>query len=447
MVFSDQAAGSQQSVKDIVLSENVPQSNESVLPTVESATSIDLSTATVQNEQYILQNHKPLEIPQLSDNISAVSENSLPKNIPSSQPQDSSLYPNQNGYNDSSIQSEYKKLNSEINIIQEQQNITLDISAQEQNNIQSNTKNTSSVVEPSLTSSINTEPILEKVSNLIHPASSNSQNLDNDTDISSDISNSCDNSSDDDINMSELQIDSEDEDFNKLSDIPKTKNEILNPEAPVIEFDSIPNDTPIKYVGYVQSTIDRTVVVKGIISGEQKVLDYGSILVFDDYSILGAVFDTFGPVRCPLYSILFKNSQDIDRTKISINRKVFVAEIKSNYALTSSLNVKGSDASNLNDEEISESDIEFSDDEQEIKFKKWLKSQKNASRTKNNNSNRNTFSKTQNAGYLNRGGKTPKNIPNPAQHDNSLSQIDHGVEAGKKLVNYGNTEFDSDLGF
>ncbi|PWA02233.1 hypothetical protein BB558_001624 [Smittium angustum] len=159
--------------------------------------------------------------------------------------------------------------------------------------------------------------------------------------------------------------------------IPTTKNEIIDPKVVELEYDTVPQNTQAFSVGTVHSVVDKTIVVQGNISGERRVLDYGSVLIFDDYTVLGPVFETFGPVKKPLYSILFKSADKIDRERIFVGRNVLCVEPSSQFVATENLFLlKGSDASNLNDEEIAEDEVEFSDDQEESNFRNWLKTHK-----------------------------------------------------------------------
>ncbi|OMH86296.1 H/ACA ribonucleoprotein complex non-core subunit NAF1 [Zancudomyces culisetae] len=83
--------------------------------------------------------------------------------------------------------------------------------------------------------------------------------------------------------------------------IPATKNEITQPKAPEVDFTEIPKDTKVVYVGTIHTVVDNTVVVKGNISGEYRVMDYGSLLVLEDYRVLGLV-----SVVCKELSVLEK---------------------------------------------------------------------------------------------------------------------------------------------
>ncbi|OMJ14136.1 H/ACA ribonucleoprotein complex non-core subunit NAF1 [Smittium culicis] len=241
-----------------------------------------------------------------------------------------------------------------------------------------------------------------------------------------------------------------DDDMDSL-EIPKTKNEILEPEVPILDYNAIPNDSKLVNLGVVYSIVEKTVVVQGIQTESKSALDYGSAIVFDDFSVLGPVFDTFGPIKQPFYSILFKSTEEIDPNKIYVGRKVFYVEPASNFINTFNLlSIKGSDASNAYDEEISDAEIEFSDDEDEAKFNKWLKERKQALKGGNNN-NRNNNSSARNNKKI-RGNRQNKNSQSNPTRDHDSFPIPENSNPSlpfvkKELVSYDIPEYNPDIGF
>ncbi|KAJ3361731.1 hypothetical protein GGF32_007055 [Allomyces javanicus] len=159
---------------------------------------------------------------------------------------------------------------------------------------------------------------------------------------------------------------------------PATQNEI---KKHVIE----PVDIPInehmylEYAGVVQAIVEDQVVVAASKPGTVRVLDDGTVMVFEDRSVLGRIWETFGPVASPLHSIRFASPADIDREHITIGKKVYFIPDYSVWALTDQLkSMKGSDASNMYDEEVNEEDMEFSDDEKEMAHRAALKQARRA---------------------------------------------------------------------
>lgn len=153
----------------------------------------------------------------------------------------------------------------------------------------------------------------------------------------------------------------------------RTKNEI--PEVVIPRPDVvITQDMPIIELGVVEQIIDNVLLIKANTSGEYRVLESGSILCLLDRRVFGVVAETIGRVEQPFYSVLFTNSVEILALGISMGIKVFYSERHSTYVFTKSLKVfKGSDASNMNDEEVGEDEVEFSDDEMEAEHKRRVK--------------------------------------------------------------------------
>ncbi|KAJ1559297.1 hypothetical protein HK096_001039, partial [Nowakowskiella sp. JEL0078] len=135
----------------------------------------------------------------------------------------------------------------------------------------------------------------------------------------------------------------------------RSKNEIIKlpPVAPIdVE---IPPHLPLCPVGTVYAVVDDLVIVQAEDISESRVLDAESILLFDDRKVLGKVFETFGPVKCPLYSIRFNTPNEIDSEFIFKGKKVFYIPDLAVFVFTQLLlGQKGSDASNLFDEEVDE---------------------------------------------------------------------------------------------
>jgi H/ACA ribonucleoprotein complex non-core subunit NAF1 len=82
------------------------------------------------------------------------------------------------------------------------------------------------------------------------------------------------------------------------------------------------------------------------------------------------VYETFGPTSQPLYQVKFNRTYPLDSKKVQVSRRVLHVPQRSKFVFLSHLkHLKGSDASNLHDEEPAEDELEFSDDEQEAAFK------------------------------------------------------------------------------
>lgn len=157
----------------------------------------------------------------------------------------------------------------------------------------------------------------------------------------------------------------------------KTKNEIPE-EAMKIERPNtvVTEDMKIEILGAVESIVGTMVLIKAFVSGDHQVLNEGSLLVFEDRSILGVVADTFGRVEEPLYTVRFNTPDEIEDTGVKFGQNIYYVPDHSVYVFTQALKaIKGSDASNIFDEEVGEAEREFSDDEAEAEAKRARKRQ------------------------------------------------------------------------
>lgn len=75
-----------------------------------------------------------------------------------------------------------------------------------------------------------------------------------------------------------------------------------------------------------------------------------------------------------MYQIKFNQKYPLDIEKVRISREIFHVPQKSKYVFVDQLKrLRGSDASNIHDEEPAEDELEFSDDEKEAAFKQQRK--------------------------------------------------------------------------
>lgn len=138
-------------------------------------------------------------------------------------------------------------------------------------------------------------------------------------------------------------------------------------------------DMVIEELGIVENTVEDLILIKAKISGEYRVLETGSVLCLEDRAVIGVVAETLGRVQQPYYSVRFTNAAGITEAGIAKDTKIFYVEQHSTYVFTQSLKaLKGSDASNLHDEEVGEDEMEFSDDEAEAEYKRRAKQDRRA---------------------------------------------------------------------
>ncbi|KAH7384935.1 Gar1/Naf1 RNA binding region-domain-containing protein [Cadophora sp. MPI-SDFR-AT-0126] len=153
----------------------------------------------------------------------------------------------------------------------------------------------------------------------------------------------------------------------------RTKNEVPDVVVPKPDV-VITTDMPITEVGNVEHIVENIVVIKAKTSGENRALESGSVLCLEDRSVIGVVAEILGPVQKPLYSVMFTNAGEIAEAGLSLGTKVFYSENHSTFVFTQALKAyKGSDASNLHDEEVGDEEMEFSDDEAEAEHKRRVK--------------------------------------------------------------------------
>jgi H/ACA ribonucleoprotein complex non-core subunit NAF1 len=161
---------------------------------------------------------------------------------------------------------------------------------------------------------------------------------------------------------------------------PRTTNEKPEEIVPVPDVE-VTSDMKITFLGAVERIVENLILVKGATPGEYQVIESGSVLCKEDRKVIGAVAETFGRVQEPMYSVMFTAPQDIEDAGLEFGTKLFYVDSHSTFVFTQPLrNLKGTDASNIHDEEVAEDELEFSDDEVEAEFKRQRKMAKKAGR-------------------------------------------------------------------
>ncbi|EME81019.1 uncharacterized protein MYCFIDRAFT_89729 [Pseudocercospora fijiensis CIRAD86] len=154
---------------------------------------------------------------------------------------------------------------------------------------------------------------------------------------------------------------------------PRTANEVKEEIVPKPDLTITP-ETKLTFLGVVDKTVENMALIKGATPGEYQVLESGSVLCNEQRQVIGAVADTFGRVQEPLYSVAFTNQKEIEELGLEYGAKVFYVDSHSTFVFTQPLkNLKGTDASNIHDEEVNEDEMEFSDDEKEAEYKRQKK--------------------------------------------------------------------------
>lgn len=156
----------------------------------------------------------------------------------------------------------------------------------------------------------------------------------------------------------------------------RTKNEIPEEVIPKPDITITP-EMKVEELGVIEHIVENIMLVKAFTPGEYQVLDSGSVLCTSERVVIGAIAETIGKVLQPMYTVRFTTDQDIKDLGLEVGQKVFYPIDHASYVFTEPLkNLKGSDASNLHDEEVGDDEMEFSDDEKEAEYKRALKQKK-----------------------------------------------------------------------
>ncbi|OQV16641.1 putative H/ACA ribonucleoprotein complex non-core subunit NAF1 [Hypsibius exemplaris] len=131
---------------------------------------------------------------------------------------------------------------------------------------------------------------------------------------------------------------------------------------------TLPQVVKLLKIGAIRTILDNIIVVESLPGTPP--LDLHSVLFLNQTTPLGRIFDVFGPVIRPLYSLRFESEEDFDKISgLVVGADVSV--VPSDPHLTAYIFVKdlqklkGTDASWEDDGELPDEMEEFSDDEQE----------------------------------------------------------------------------------
>ncbi|PFH60366.1 hypothetical protein XA68_11068 [Ophiocordyceps unilateralis] len=153
----------------------------------------------------------------------------------------------------------------------------------------------------------------------------------------------------------------------------RSKNELPDEVIPRPDVE-VTADMKMEELGWVEHIVEGNIVVKAITPGEYQVLDTGSVLCTADRIVVGVVAETLGKVLQPMYTVRFNSEDEIRQLGIEVGTKVFYPVDLALYVFTEPLKaLKGSDASNIHDEEVAADEMEFSDDEKEAEHKRAMK--------------------------------------------------------------------------
>ncbi|UNI13389.1 hypothetical protein JDV02_000137 [Purpureocillium takamizusanense] len=157
----------------------------------------------------------------------------------------------------------------------------------------------------------------------------------------------------------------------------RTKNELAEEAIPRPDV-TITTDMRIEELGSVEHIVENIMLIKAFTPGEYQVLDTGSVLCNAERVVIGAVAETIGKVLQPMYTVRFNSKDEIKELGVELGAKIFYPVDHASFVFTEPLkNTKGSDASNIHDEEVGDDEMEFSDDEKEAEYKRSIKQRKN----------------------------------------------------------------------
>lgn len=164
----------------------------------------------------------------------------------------------------------------------------------------------------------------------------------------------------------------------KQAAVVRTKNEQPDEPEPRPEIRIDPED-PVVPLGIVQHVVEGTqAVIEALRDGSAvTVLDRGSVLCKEDRTVLGVIHDTIATVHKPMYVLRFKSEEEAKEAGLQKGMQVWYPKGHAVFVFPSQLRMdKGSDASNLHDEEVGPDEMEYSDDEQEQAHKREKKNRK-----------------------------------------------------------------------
>lgn len=122
----------------------------------------------------------------------------------------------------------------------------------------------------------------------------------------------------------------------------------MNEKAPILpEGYEIPENAPIEEIGVITGMVENSLIIKAKTSGEFRVLQEKSIFCLDDRTVIGPLFEIFGRVQQPVYSVKFNTEEEFNRFKDCKGRTVYYVVPDSQFLYTDSIkHIKGTDASN-----------------------------------------------------------------------------------------------------
>ncbi|XP_071504562.1 uncharacterized protein [Diadema antillarum] len=192
------------------------------------------------------------------------------------------------------------------------------------------------------------------------------------SDSSSGESSDSEDSSDSDLSSVDESDDEEEEEEVKTSKPRQNQTaprDGLNQDLPKVEYVQInlPDSVQLTPLGTVSSIIGSLVIIQA--EPGTPAINTDSVLFKADRTVLGQVYEIFGPVASPFYSVRFNCPVDIEEHGVRLQTRALFAPQNidvTQYVFTEQLKkCRGSDASWKNDEEPPDEFRDFSDDEEE----------------------------------------------------------------------------------
>ncbi|ODQ82323.1 hypothetical protein BABINDRAFT_31747, partial [Babjeviella inositovora NRRL Y-12698] len=124
-----------------------------------------------------------------------------------------------------------------------------------------------------------------------------------------------------------------DDDDDEISGPIRSKNE-MDEKAPSIPEDyAIDPNTPLELVGEITALVESSVIIKANVSGEFRILKDNSMLCFEDRTVLGPLFETFGRLQAPVYRVKI-SEEKFEQLKDRKGQRVYYVVPDSQFVYT-----------------------------------------------------------------------------------------------------------------
>ena len=154
-----------------------------------------------------------------------------------------------------------------------------------------------------------------------------------------------------------------------------TRHEIIN-EKERKDFPipyEINSDDKFEECGYIKNIVENKILMNAINNNISKILNLDNIIYMSNKQYLGFIDDVIGQIDSPIYVIKLypKLIEEKILETVNINDKLYYCSNRASIinAIELKNKNKGCDASNAFDEEVSEGEIDYSDDEEEVNAK------------------------------------------------------------------------------